>query len=67
MKDFRQLKLWEKAHYLTLKVYQLSRDFPKDEVYGLTSQLRRASVSIAANLAEGCGREATPILPDSCR
>lgn len=56
MKDFRDLKLWEKAHQLTLTVYQVSGDFPKDEVYGLTSQLRRACVSIGANLAEGCGR-----------
>ena len=56
MKDFRDLKLWEKAPQLTLTVYQVSGDFPKHEVYGLTSQLRRASVSIVANLAEGCGR-----------
>jgi four helix bundle protein len=56
MNDFRDLKLWEKAHQLTLTVYQVSADFPKDEVYGLTSQLRRACVSIGANLAEGCGR-----------
>ena len=56
MKDFRDLKLWDKAHHLTLKVYKVSRDFPRDELYGLTSQIRRASVSIGANLAEGCGR-----------
>ena len=56
MKDFRDLKLWDKAHRLTLRVYEVSHDFPKDELYGLTSQLRRASASIGANLAEGCGR-----------
>lgn len=56
MKDFRDLRLWRKAHDMTLRVYQVSRDFPKEEVYGLTSQLRRASVSVSANLAEGCGR-----------
>jgi four helix bundle protein len=56
MKDFRQLQVWDKAHKLTLLVYRLTRGFPVEERYGLTSQLRRASASIAANLAEGCGR-----------
>ena len=56
MKDFHKLKVWERAHHLTLKVYQLSQDFPKEEVYGLTSQMRRSSASIPTNLAEGCGR-----------
>jgi len=60
MKVFRDLKLWGKAHRLALKVYQVSRDFPKDELYGLTSQLRRSSVFIAANLAEGCGCGSDP-------
>jgi len=56
MQDFRRLRVWQKAHELTLAVYQITRSFPSDEVYGLTSQLRRSSSSIAANLAEGCGR-----------
>lgn len=56
MKDFRELKVWEKAHQLTLDVYKATASFPKDEQYGLTSQIRRASASIPANIAEGCGR-----------
>jgi len=56
MKDFRKLKVWEKAHELTLAVYKVTKNFPKDELYGLTSQIRRACVSIPANIAEGCGR-----------
>lgn len=56
MKDFRQLKVWEKAHQLTLAVYQVTASFPRDESYGLTSQMRRAAASIPSNLAEGCGR-----------
>lgn len=56
MKDFRQLQVWEKAHTVTLLVYRLTATFPTEERYGLTSQLRRASASIAANIAEGCGR-----------
>ena len=56
MQDFRKLKVWEKAHVLTLDVYQASKSFPRDEIYGLTSQMRRASVSIGANIAEGSCR-----------
>jgi len=56
MQDFRALKVWQKAHQLTLAVYWSTSSFPRAEQYGLTSQLRRACVSIAANLAEGCGR-----------
>jgi len=56
MKDFKKLKVWQKAHQLTLAVYKATRTFPKDELYGLTSQIRRASSSIPANIAEGCGR-----------
>jgi four helix bundle protein len=56
MKDFKALKVWEKAHQLTLAVYKTTRTFPRDELYGLTSQIRRSCVSIAANIAEGCGR-----------
>jgi len=57
VKDFRQLKVWEKAHRLTLEIYRLTASFPRAETYGLTSQVRRASSSICANLAEGCGRD----------
>jgi four helix bundle protein len=56
MKDFKELKVWEKAHSLALLVYQETRCFPKEERYGLTSQLRRAAGSVAANIVEGCGR-----------
>lgn len=56
MRDFRQLQVWKKAHELTLGIYRESKSFSQAEIYGLTSQLRRASASIAANLAEGCGR-----------
>lgn len=56
MKDFRDLKVWEKAHLLTLAVYKATTTFPTDEMYGLTGQIRRACASIPANVAEGCGR-----------
>lgn len=56
MRDFRTLKVWERAHRLTLDVYVATRDYPREELYGLTSQTRRASMSIPANIAEGCGR-----------
>jgi len=56
VKDFHELKVWQKAHQLTLAVYQITATFPREELYGLTSQLRRACSSIPANLAEGCGR-----------
>ena len=56
MRDFRKLKVWEKAHLLTLALYKATATFPQAERYGLTSQMRRAAVSIAANIAEGCGR-----------
>src|SRR5512144_610728 len=56
MKDFRELKVWEKAHQLTLAVYRVTASFPKEELYGLTGQMRRAAASIPTNIAEGCGR-----------
>lgn len=56
MKDFRNLKVWEKAHRLTLDSYKATGTFPKAEMFGLTSQVRRAAASIAANIAEGCGK-----------
>jgi four helix bundle protein len=56
MQDFRNLKVWEKAHELVLDIYRVTASFPKDEQFGLTSQMRRSSASIPTNLAEGCGR-----------
>ncbi len=56
MRNYQDLVVWEKAHRLTLVVYKSTRAFPNEEKFGLTSQMRRASASIAANLAEGCGR-----------
>jgi len=57
MQSFRNLKVWEKAHVLTLDVYKSSRPFPRDEMYRLTSQMRRSSASIGANIAEGTCRK----------
>jgi four helix bundle protein len=57
MKDFRKLNAWNKSHILALSIYHVSNSFPKEEVYGLTSQMRRAGASIPTNIAEGCGRE----------
>lgn len=56
MRNFREIKAWEKGRKLTLAVYQATKVFPADEKYGLTSQMRRASASIPTNIAEGCGR-----------
>ncbi len=56
MRNYKDLRVWEEAHRLTLDVYRATQSFPRDERFGLTSQMRRASVSIPANLAEGCGR-----------
>jgi four helix bundle protein len=56
MRDYRNLEVWRRAHQLTLRVYRLTKEFPDDERFGLISQLRRATVSIPANIAEGYGR-----------
>ena len=56
MQNYKDLKVWDKAHKFTLKVYEASKLFPKDELYSLTNQLRRAASSIPANVAEGCGK-----------
>jgi len=66
MQDFRELKVWQKAHKLTLAVYRITADFPREERYGLSSQVRRACSSIAANLAEGCGRTGNTELARFC-
>lgn len=56
MQDFRLLRVWQRAHALSLEIYRCTQGFPATERYGLTAQLRRAAVSICANIAEGCGR-----------
>jgi four helix bundle protein len=56
VKDFRELKVWEKAHQFALLAYRLTETFPKHELFGMTSQIRRCGSSIPANIAEGCGR-----------
>lgn len=56
MGDYRKLAVWQKSHQFVLNIYKLSANFPKDEMYGLTSQIRRAAVSIPSNIAEGSGR-----------
>jgi four helix bundle protein len=60
MRNYRDLEVWKPSHKLTLELYAASRKFPKDEMFGLTSQMRRAAISVGANLAEGCGRRTTP-------
>ena len=60
MQDFRDLQVWQRAHDQTLGIYRATKRFPDDERFGLTSQLRRASSSIEANLAEGCVRGSDP-------
>jgi four helix bundle protein len=59
LKNFKELKVWQKAYQLCLEIYKITRDFPKDEKYGLTSQIRRAAVSVPSNIAEGYGRKTT--------
>ena len=56
MQDFTKLKVWQKAHTFTINLYKISSTFPSEEKFGLTNQIRRASVSIESNLAEGAGR-----------
>ena len=56
MRDFKELKVWHKAHQFTLNVYRHTKGFPNDERFGLTAQLRKAASSVPSNIAEGCGR-----------
>ncbi len=56
MRVFRDLKVWQKSHQMTLAIYEATKPFPKEELFGLTSQMRRSSASVPANIAEGCGR-----------
>ena len=60
MRNFQELSIWQRSHALTLKIYHYSQTFPKEEVYGLISQMRRSSASIPTNIAEGCGRNSNP-------
>lgn len=55
-RSFRELKVWEKAHRLTLDAYSATAGFPRSEIFGLTGQIRRSASSVPANIAEGCGR-----------
>jgi len=57
MREYKNLKVWDKSHELVLTIYTLTKTFPKDETYGIISQMRRAAVSIPNNIAEGCGRK----------
>jgi four helix bundle protein len=61
-----QLKVWEKAHQLTLAIYHVTGAFPREEIYGLASQMRRAASSIPSNIAEGCGRDGDAELSRFC-
>jgi len=56
MQNYKDLKVWEKSHLFTVKIYEVTKSFPKEELYSLTNQIRRASSSIPANIAEGCGK-----------
>lgn len=56
MRNFLNLEIWKKNHQLTLKIYKITKEFPKEEMFGLTSQMRRSCSSIPTNIAEGCGR-----------
>jgi four helix bundle protein len=56
MKDFHDLRVWERSYRLTLEIYAATLKFPREELYGLTSQIRRCVISVGANIAEGCGK-----------
>lgn len=59
LKTFKELKVWQKSYQLCLEIYKITKKFPKEEIYGLTSQIRRAAVSVPSNIAEGYGRKTT--------
>ena len=56
MQDYRKLMVWQKSHGLALKIYKVTSSFPREEIYSLVSQIRRAAISIPSNISEGCGR-----------
>jgi len=58
MQNYKELRVWEKAHLFTLKVYEVTKAFPKEEIHSLTNQLRRAALSVPANIALGSTNEA---------
>jgi four helix bundle protein len=60
MRKFQDLQIWHRSHALTLEIYRATKSFPKEEIYGLTSQMRRSSSSVPTNIAEGCGRNSNP-------
>jgi len=60
LKSYKELKVWQKAYNLCIEIYKITKTFPKEELYGLTSQIRRAAVSVPSNIAEGYGRKTTP-------
>jgi len=60
MRDFKNLEIWKRSHLFTLKVYSITKSFPREEVFGLSSQMRRSSSSIPTNIAEGSGRNTNP-------
>jgi len=60
LKNHKELKVWQKSYLLCLEIYRITKGFPKEERYGLTSQIRRAAVSVPGNIAEGYGRKITP-------
>lgn len=67
MQDFHKLQVWTKAHSLALEVYRQTQGFPREELYGLTAQMRRAAASVATNIAEGCGRGGPKELAQFCQ
>jgi four helix bundle protein len=59
LKNYKELNVWKKSYTLCLYIYKVTKSFPKSEIYGLTSQIRRSAVSIPSNIAEGYGRKTT--------
>jgi len=59
LKNYKELKVWQRSYQLCLEIYRITKEFPKEERYGLTSQTRRAAVSVPSNIAEGYGRKTT--------
>jgi four helix bundle protein len=57
MRDYRKYEVWKKAHFFATTIYKVSKSYPKSEQFGITSQIRRASLSIPTNLVEGCSRQ----------
>jgi four helix bundle protein len=60
LKNYKELKIWQRSYQLCLEIYKITKTFPNEERYGLTSQIRRAAVAVPSNIAEGYGRKTTP-------